>query len=50
MLYGLETLKSKGMTKAILGVDDHNPTKAMALYDKVGFSVKKNDFVFEREL
>ena len=50
MLHGLETLKSKGMTKAILGVDDHNPTKAMALYDKVGFSVKKKDFVFEREL
>jgi mycothiol synthase len=50
MLHGLETLKSKGMTKAILGVDDHNPTKAMALYDKVGFSVIKKDFVFEREL
>ena len=50
MLHGLETLKIKGMTKAILGVDDHNPTKAMALYDKVGFRVIKKDFVFEREL
>jgi mycothiol synthase len=50
MLHGLETLKNKGMTRAILGVDDHNPTKAMALYDKVGFSVIKKDFVFERGL
>jgi mycothiol synthase len=50
MLHGLETLKTKGMTKAILGVDDNNPTKAMALYDKVGFSIKKKDFVFEKEL
>jgi mycothiol synthase len=50
MLHGLETLKGKGMTKARLGVDDNNPTKAMALYDKVGFNVKKKDFVFEREL
>ena len=50
MLHGLETLKTKGMTKAILGVDDYNPTKAMALYEKVGFRAKKKDFIFEREL
>jgi len=50
ILHALETLKAKGMTKAMLGVDDYNPTKAMALYEKVGFMVKKKDFVFEREL
>jgi mycothiol synthase len=50
MLHGLETLKAKGMTKAMLGVDDYNPTKALALYEKVGFRAKKKDFVFEREL
>jgi mycothiol synthase len=50
MLHGLETLKAKGMTKAILGVDDYNPTKALKLYEKVGFRAKKQDFVFEREL
>lgn len=50
MLHSLETLKTKGMTKAILGVDDYNPTKALALYKKVGFRAKKKDFVFEREL
>ena len=50
MLHGLETLKAKGMTKAILGVDDYNPTKAIRLYEKVGFIVKRRRFIFEREL
>jgi len=50
ILHALETLRAKGMTKAMLGVDDYNPTKAMRLYEKVGFKVKKKDLVFEREL
>jgi mycothiol synthase len=50
ILHGLEALKAKGITKAMLGVDDYNPTKAMRLYEKVGFKVKKKDLVFEREL
>jgi len=50
MLHGLETLKAKGMTKAMLGVDDYNPTKALALYEKVGFRAKKKEFTFERQL
>jgi len=50
MLHSFESLKAKGMTKAILGVDDYNPTKALALYEKVGFRAKKKGFVFEREL
>ena len=50
ILHALETLKAKRMTKATLGVDDHNPTKAMRLYEKVGFEVKKKDLVFIREL
>ena len=50
MLHGLETLKAKGMTKAILHVDDYNPTEALTLYKKVGFTVKKRDFTYEREL
>ncbi len=50
MLHGLETIKVKGMTKAMLGVDDYNPTKALALYEKVGFRAKKKDFALEREL
>jgi len=50
MLHALETLKAKGMTKAMLGVDDYNRTKAMKLYEKVGFKVKKKDIVLEREI
>ena len=50
MLHGLETLKAKGMTKAILHVDDYNPTEALTLYEKVGFRVEKKDFTYERKL
>jgi len=50
MLHGLEALEARGMTKALLGVDDYNPTKAIGLYEKVGFRRKKQDFTFEREL
>ena len=50
MLHGLETLKAKGMTKAMLGVDDQNPTKAIGLYEKIGFRAKQKYSSFEREL
>ena len=50
MLHSLETLKAKGMTKAMLGVDDFNPTKAIKLYEKVGFKVVKKDFTYEKTL
>ena len=50
MLHGLETLKAKDMTKAVLGVDDFNPTKAIKLYEKVGFKVVKKDLTYEKRL
>src|SRR4030042_5062705 len=50
MLHGLEILGAKGMTRAILHVDDYNPTKAVTLYEKVGFRVEKKDFTYERKL
>jgi mycothiol synthase len=50
ILHALETFGARGMTKATLGVDDYNPTKAIGLYEKVGFRVIKKDFIFEREL
>ena len=50
MLHALQTFRAKGMTRATLGVDDYNPTKAIRLYEKVGFKVKKKDLIFEREL
>ncbi|MCZ2809759.1 MAG: GNAT family N-acetyltransferase, partial [Candidatus Bathyarchaeota archaeon] len=50
MLQGLQTLKSKGMTKAILDVDDFNLTKAMKLYEKVGFNIVKRSLIYEKFL
>jgi len=50
MLHGLERLRARGMTKAILGVEDDNPTQAMRLYEKLGFSVKKRESILEREV
>jgi len=39
LLYGLERLKAQGMTSASLDTEDTNPTRAMTLYEKVGFKV-----------
>lgn len=49
MLEGLATLEAKGMTKAMLGVDDF-PTKATKLYEKVGFKAIKKDFTYKKTL
>ena len=50
MLHAFESLKARGMTRAMLGVDDSNPTEAIKLYEKVGFRVKKKDLIYERGL
>jgi mycothiol synthase len=50
MLQGMETLKAKGMTQVMLGVDDLNVTKAMKVYEKIGFKVKKKDLTYEKNL
>ena len=50
MLHGLERLKAKGMTKAILGVEDDNLTQAVRLYEKLGFKVKRREVILEREV
>lgn len=50
MLHGLERLRAKGMTKAILGVENDNLTQAMRLYEKLGFRVKKREIILERDV
>ena len=50
ILHALEAFKARGMTKATLGVDDYNPTKAIRLYEKAGFKVKKKDVILERDV
>jgi len=50
MLHGMNLLKAKGMTVAMLGVDDWNVTKAMRLYEKVGFKVAKKEVAYEKSI
>jgi len=50
MLHGMNLLKAKGMTVAMLGVDDSNVTKAMHLYEKVGFKVARKDLAYEKSI
>jgi len=46
MIEGMKLLKSKGMTEAMLGVDDQNPTKAIKLYEKVGFQAARKEIAY----
>jgi ribosomal protein S18 acetylase RimI-like enzyme len=50
MLHGMNLLKAKGMTVAMLGVDDWNVTKAIRLYEKVGFKVAKKEVAYEKNM
>jgi mycothiol synthase len=46
ILEAMKFLKSKGMSEAMLGVDDTNVTKAIRLYEKVGFKIAKKEFIY----
>lgn len=48
MLEAMRVMKTKGMTEAMLGVDDQNPTKAIKLYEKVGFTATRKDLAYQR--
>lgn len=48
VLHGLEVLKAKGMTSAMLDVDDLNQTGAMRLYEKIGFRVIEKYLTYEK--
>lgn len=50
MLHALERTKAKGMTKALLDVDDFNLTEAKKLYEKIGFKVVKKYLFCEKSL
>lgn len=50
MLHAIENLKGRGMTRALLGVDDYNTTRAIGVYEKVGFTVIRKDVVYQRDL
>jgi ribosomal protein S18 acetylase RimI-like enzyme len=50
MLHGIKHLKLEGMEEAALWVDDQNPTKAIKLYEKIGFKVIKKSLCYLRKL
>lgn len=46
----MQYLKSQGIENALLYVDDQNPTRAIKLYEKVGFRVYHKSAVYELQL
>jgi ribosomal protein S18 acetylase RimI-like enzyme len=50
MLRGLRELRSRGLETALLYVDDENPTKAIRLYEKVGFKLVKKTLIYQKTL
>ncbi len=50
MLAAMEKLRDEGMATVMLGVDDWNVTKAIKLYEKVGFRIDKKDLTYEKKI
>jgi len=50
MIEGMKTLKTKGVTEVMLGVDDLNPTHAINLYEKVGFTTSRKDAAYQKAI
>lgn len=50
LIAGLEMLKAHGMTEAELNVDTDNTTGALRLYERLGFTVTRRYFTYEKPL
>lgn len=50
MIEGMKRLMTKGMTEAMLGVDDQNVTKAIKLYEKLGFAATRKDAAYQKSI
>lgn len=50
MIHAMQVLKDRGMADALLYVDEMNPTKAIKLYEKVGFNVARKSIIYELAL
>jgi ribosomal protein S18 acetylase RimI-like enzyme len=46
----MRELKARGMKQAGLGVDNTNVTKAMRLYERLGFKTTRKYLTYERNL
>jgi len=47
MLQGMQRLKTQGMTEALLYVDEMNPTRAIRLYEVLGFKTQRRNIVYQ---
>ena len=50
LLHVLKLLKDKGMTSASLDTEDTNPTRAITLYEKVGFKVLQEYITYAKNI
>jgi ribosomal protein S18 acetylase RimI-like enzyme len=50
MIEGMKRLKARGMTEATLGVDDQNVTKAIKLYERLGFVATRKDVAYQKSI
>lgn len=50
MLQGMRILKDQSMESALLYVDDMNETKAIKLYEKLGFKVLRKNLIYQLQL
>lgn len=50
MIEGMKLLKAKGIYEVMLGVDDQNPTKAIKLYEKLGFKAARKDIAYQKRI
>jgi mycothiol synthase len=50
MLHMMNLLAEKGMKEAVLYVDEMNPTKAIQLYQKLGFQLARKHLIYELTL
>jgi mycothiol synthase len=50
LLKSLEMVRERGMTEAVLGVDSENPSGALGLYERSGFTVINKDALYQKPL
>lgn len=48
LLKGMEIFRQHGMTEAVLGVDSENPSGALGLYERNGFTVLNKDALYQK--
>jgi ribosomal protein S18 acetylase RimI-like enzyme len=50
LVSGMQVLRERGMTEAVLGVDAENPTGALKLYESVGYRILNKDAIYQKPI